>query len=132
MVLAVQSKAGAGSKHPLLLPPLPFMLLLLPFMLLRPHLCSFRLHFSSVSARFCSRCSHLCSLRPPMDADNAAVDGCRARAATVDFSCNDDMVTLDAADATRATFASLLQTGWGVSATHEHFSGKKNKMEVRA
>lgn len=54
----------------------------------------------------------------------------KAGAATVDFSCNDDMVTLDAADATRATFASLLQTGWGVSATHEHFSGKKNKMEV--
>jgi len=54
----------------------------------------------------------------------------KAGAATVDFSCEDEMVTLDASDATRAMFAALLQTGWGVAATHEHFSGKKNKIEV--
>merc|ERR1711998_456026 len=54
----------------------------------------------------------------------------KSGAATVDFSCSDEMVTLDAGDSSRATLGALLQTGWGVAPTHEHFSGKKQKVET--
>jgi hypothetical protein len=54
----------------------------------------------------------------------------KSGAATVDYSCNDEMVMLDAADASRPMLAALLQTGWGVAPTHEHFSGKKQTSEV--
>ena len=46
-------------------------------------------------------------------------------AATVDYSCSEEMVTLDAADATRPMLAALLQTGWGVAPTHEHLELKE-------
>jgi len=39
-------------------------------------------------------------------------------------------VALDAGDATRPMLGALLQTGWGVAPTHEHFSGKKQTSEV--
>ena len=39
-------------------------------------------------------------------------------------------MTLEASDATRPLLGALLQTGWGVAATHEHFSGKKQTSEV--
>ena len=54
----------------------------------------------------------------------------KSGAATLDYSCSDEMVTLDAADATRPMLGALLQTGWGVAPTHEHFSGKKQSAEV--
>jgi hypothetical protein len=54
----------------------------------------------------------------------------KSGAATVDFSCNDEMVSIDSSDATRATMAALLQTAWGVAPTHEHFSGKKETSEI--
>lgn len=54
----------------------------------------------------------------------------KSGAATLDYSCSDEMVTLDAADATRPLMGALLQTGWGVAPTHQHFSGKKQSAEV--
>jgi membrane-bound inhibitor of C-type lysozyme len=54
----------------------------------------------------------------------------RSGAATVDYSCGDEMVTLDAADASRPMISAVLQTGWGVAPTHEHFSGKKQAAET--
>ncbi|EKX39432.1 hypothetical protein GUITHDRAFT_114391 [Guillardia theta CCMP2712] len=54
----------------------------------------------------------------------------RSSPATVDFSCADEMITVDPRDATRPMLGALLQTGWGVAPTHEHFSGKKQQAEV--
>jgi hypothetical protein len=52
------------------------------------------------------------------------------RARTHTHTHTHTQVALDAADATRPMLAALLQTGWGVAPTHEHFSGKKQTSEV--
>jgi hypothetical protein len=55
---------------------------------------------------------------------------CSIHTHTRTHSHSNTQVALDAGDATRPMLGALLQTGWGVAPTHEHFSGKKQTSEV--